>query len=125
MTMALRIEIFPNDLGPTVQFYVDVLGFELVRDESAADYPYVALQRGEVKVGAAARSNHRADLDHRRPPTGVELVLEVENVAAELDRVRGRGWAIEEDLTLRPWGLRDFRILDPSGYYLRITETGA
>jgi len=23
---------------------------------------------------------------------------------------------------LRPWGLRDFRIFDPSGYYLRITE---
>jgi lactoylglutathione lyase len=23
----------------------------------------------------------------------------------------------------RPWGLRDFRVVDPDGYYLRITHT--
>jgi lactoylglutathione lyase len=125
MTMTMRVEIFPNDLGPTVRFYADVLDFQLVRDEAAADYPYVALARGAVMLGAAARADHRADLDSRRPPTGVELVLEVDDVEAELDRVHGRGWAIEEGLTLRPWGLRDFRILDPSGYYLRITERKA
>ena len=27
-----------------------------------------------------------------------------------------------EDLGDRPWGLRDFRVLDPAGYYLRITD---
>ena len=27
-----------------------------------------------------------------------------------------------EDLRARPWGLRDFRVLDPAGYYLRITD---
>ena len=27
-----------------------------------------------------------------------------------------------EDLRDRPWGLRDFRVLDPAGYYLRITD---
>ena len=27
-----------------------------------------------------------------------------------------------EDLQDRPWGLTDFRILDPAGYYLRITS---
>lgn len=29
---------------------------------------------------------------------------------------------MSEDLVVRPWGLRDFRVVDPSGYYLRITE---
>ena len=28
----------------------------------------------------------------------------------------------QQDLTDQPYGLRDFRILDPSGYYLRITD---
>jgi hypothetical protein len=28
---------------------------------------------------------------------------------------------LAEDLQERPWGLTDFRILDPAGYYLRIT----
>ena len=55
-------------------------------------------------------------------PAGVtELVLEVDDVAAERDRVVAAGWPLEEDLRRRPWGLTDFRVLDPAGYYLRIT----
>ena len=57
----------------------------------------------------------------RRPPTGVEIVLEVVDVEAERDRVRRAGWPITEDIASRPWGLRDFRLLDPSGYYVRLT----
>ena len=104
MSMTLRIEIFPNDLGPTVDFYTGVLDFDLVRDESAAEAAYVAFERGEVKLGAAARPDHRPDRDHRRPPTGVELVLEVDDVEAELDRVRSRGWPIEEELSCQTVG---------------------
>jgi hypothetical protein len=28
---------------------------------------------------------------------------------------------MEEDLQPRPWGLEDFRLVDPDGYYLRVT----
>jgi hypothetical protein len=52
----------------------------------------------------------------------VELVLEVDDLGAEHDRVRASGWPLAEDLHERPWGLTDFRVLDPSGYYLRITD---
>lgn len=61
----------------------------------------------------------------RCPPVGVELVLEVDDLREELDRVERAGWPLEEALQARPWGLQDFRILDPSGYYLRITERRA
>ena len=27
-----------------------------------------------------------------------------------------------EDIVRRPWGLQDFRVIDPDGYYLRITH---
>jgi lactoylglutathione lyase len=40
---------------------------------------------------------------------------------AERDQITAAGWPITEDLRDRPWGLRDFRVLDPAGYYLRIT----
>lgn len=52
-------------------------------------------------------------------------MLEVDDIAGERAQVIEAGWPIEEDLTARPWGLRDFRILDPSGYYLRITDQNA
>ena len=48
-------------------------------------------------------------------------MLEVDDLEAERDRVRAAGWPVDEDLTARPWGLRDFRVLDPGGYYWRIT----
>lgn len=30
-------------------------------------------------------------------------------------------WPLHEDVVTRPWGLRDCRLLDPDGYYWRIT----
>ncbi len=128
MEMTLRFEIFPDDLDATVDFYTRVLRFCIVKDERDDTSPYVALTRGNVHVGAlgtalpgdagAARAARAA----RRPPAGVELVLEVDDVAGERDHVVAAGWPLSEDLQDRSWGLTDFRILDPAGYYLRITD---
>ena len=119
--MTLRFEIFPPDLDAAVDFYTRVLRFGLTKDQREDPEAYVAMKRGTVLVGAARRAvpdAHQA----RLPPTGVELVLEVDDVATERDRVMAAGWPLEEDLQDRPWGLTDFRILDPAGYYLRITS---
>jgi lactoylglutathione lyase len=124
---AFRCEIFPSDVERTLRFYVDVLAFDVVRDERRAAPPYLAMCRGDVRLGAAARPPI-ADPAARLPPTGVELVLEVDDVGAEHARIAATGWPILEAQTLRPWGLRDFRLVDPDGYYWRITElrsTGA
>ncbi len=88
MSAALRCEIFPSDLDATVDFYVQVLAFRVIRDERAAKHPYVALERGDVRLGAAARDEPR-DREPRRPPTGVELVLEVDDLEADREREAG------------------------------------
>jgi lactoylglutathione lyase len=117
---SLRLEIFPADLNATVRFYVDLLGFALVTDRRGDPLPYLAVEREGVRIGAAAVSGgNRA---HRQPPTGVEIVIEVDYLHAERDRLRHAGWPIVEDITRRPWGLQDFRVLDPDGYYLRFTS---
>lgn len=52
---------------------------------------------------------------------GVELVLMSKDLdslykkAKELD-------CVHEDLQMRPWGVRDFRIVDPWGFYLRFSD---
>jgi hypothetical protein len=58
----------------------------------------------------------------RRLPAGTELVLETDDVTTERDRIAGTGWPLEDDLTERPWGLTDFRLYDPDGYYFRVTN---
>jgi lactoylglutathione lyase len=124
MEMTLRFEIFPFDLDEVVDFYARVLRFGVTKDQRHEPSAYVSMRRGTVQVGAARRAvdtvpDARAA---RLPPAGVELVLEVDDVAGERDRVVAAGWPLEQDLQDRPWGLTDFRIIDPAGYYLRITS---
>lgn len=120
MTATLRCEIFPADLDLTVDFYVRVLAFTLLRDERHDKVAYIYLRRGAVFVGALGVSGPAPDAA-RRPPVGVELVLEVDDLDAERERIVAAGWPLDDDLTEQPWGLRDFRLLDPDGYYWRIT----
>ena len=121
--MTLRFEIFPDDVDAITDCYVRVLGFRLTADQRPGPSAYVALERGRVRVGAARRAVPGARAG-RLPPAGVELVLEVDDVVNERDRVVAAGWPLHEELQDRPWGLKDFRILDPAGYYLRITGRG-
>ena len=53
---------------------------------------------------------------------GVEIVLEVDDLDAALARVGRAGADVAEAIRRRPWGLRDFRLADPDGYYLRVTS---
>jgi catechol 2,3-dioxygenase-like lactoylglutathione lyase family enzyme len=118
--MSLRFEVFVADLEATVAFYTGVLGFAVAKDDRAGTPPYLALVRDLVHVGVL-ESWEPVPAERRRPPTGVELVLEVDDLAQEVERIAAAGWPLEEGLTRRPWGLVDVRLLDPDGHYLRVT----
>ena len=49
-------------------------------------------------------------------------MLEVDDVDAEYALVVSTGWPRDAELVVRPWGLRDFRLLDPAGHLLRLTD---
>jgi lactoylglutathione lyase len=111
--MRLRLELFVDDLGRSVDFYRRALGFRLVRQDPG----YASLCNGAVVLGLGPA----AGLPKRRG-AGVEVVLEVDDLDAAYARVRRAGVRPVEAPRGRPWGLRDFRILDPDGYYLRVTD---
>ena len=121
--MTLRIEIFPDDLDTFVKFYTEVLGFTLAVDQRDSDHPYAAVEYGKVRIGAA-RAWEKVDSSARALPGGVEIVLEVDDLTAFRARVQAAGYPLAQDLQRRPWGLTDFRLYDPAGYYLRITDKG-
>ena len=50
----------------------------------------------------------------------MEMTLRCEIFPSYLDAAAG--WPLEQDLQDRAWGLTDFRVVDPAGYYLRITS---
>jgi len=122
--LTLRVELFPSDLDRFVDFYVGVLRFELTVDRRNTTEPYVAVRRGAVRIGALETSS-AVDVCARSAPVGAELVLEVDDLVAERDAVFAAGHPLAEDITERPWGLSDFRVFDPDGYYLRFTTRAA
>jgi predicted enzyme related to lactoylglutathione lyase len=121
MTLQLGFEVFHRDVRVLVDFYVDVLGFESGPVDDPADY--VMVRRDGVRVGCCAWAD--ADATERRPPHGSEIVLRVADVEVDHRRVVAAGWPLADPLQQRPWGLTDFRVFDPSGQYLRITQASA
>lgn len=125
--MSLRLELFVTDMDRAIGFYRDVLGFELVRRDAG----YASVRQGEVVFGLGPVAKLAEDegyftrprLAHERG-LGVEIVLEVDDVSQAYDEVMASGYPILEPLQQRPWGLTDFRLADPDGYYLRITSRG-
>jgi catechol 2,3-dioxygenase-like lactoylglutathione lyase family enzyme len=121
--VSFRLELFVADLDASIGFYERVLGFALER----RDEGYASLRRGDAVLGLGRISGLPPDgpgpgftqerLSGIRG-AGTEIVLEVE----DLDDASARaGDAVAEPIALRPWGLRDFRLADPDGYYWRVT----
>jgi catechol 2,3-dioxygenase-like lactoylglutathione lyase family enzyme len=123
--MDMRLELFVTHLPTSLDFYSRVLGFRVVHSSPDG---YTSLVNGNVRLGLNARTVLERDQHPIRfeageqPGKGVELVLEVEDVAAVYAYAQAQNWPISSDLRLQAWGLTDFRVLDPDGYYWRITS---
>ena len=122
--MGLRLELFVTDMDASIAFYRRVLGFELVRRE----WDYASVCSGNVTFGLGPVAKLPAEGGYFTQArlaadrgSGVEIVLEVDDVRACYEQVTASGHPVFEPLQERPWGLIDFRIVDPDGYYLRIT----
>ena len=53
---------------------------------------------------------------------GVEIGLVVADLDKSFAAAKKQGWQVSAGIGMRPWGVRDFRMLSPDGYYLRFTE---
>lgn len=127
--MRLRLELFVSDMRASIAFYTETLGFHVMR----ADPDYVSVRNGSVVLGlgpvaklpdtgvGAGFTRQRLHVDRG---AGVEIVLELDDLdelGALYRRCQARGVVVEA-LREQPWGLQDFRLADPDGYYLRVTH---
>jgi lactoylglutathione lyase len=122
----LRLELFALDMEASIAFYTRVLGFELTRHEPG-DYASLRLGGVALGIGPVAKLPEKGGYFGReiaalRRGLGVEIVIEVDDVVGWPEEATRSRHPILEPLQERPWGLRDFRISDPDGYYLRVTS---
>ena len=107
MPASLRIKIFPSDMQRCVDFYTQVLRFEVLRNEGT----YAYLQCDAIFITAIAGMpphvpGQSIDETSRKPPCGVKIVIEVDDVDGERHRIveslKATGGGLEEDLVDRP-----------------------
>jgi lactoylglutathione lyase len=127
-----KIELFVSNLEETADFYRRALGFEVgATREVALDgavLRHTPIWNGPTMIGLGllprlSPSHHlrREGLDAARG-VGVEFCLYVDDADLDLYYARAvRECKQVEPLVVQPWGSRDFRVVDPDGYYVRIS----
>jgi catechol 2,3-dioxygenase-like lactoylglutathione lyase family enzyme len=117
--VALAPELFVDSVPGSVRFYVEKLGFEVVRQDPG--FAVVAL--GEAIVMFEQRAAHPR-IDSPGGAAGAKsfplhLRFMVDDVDAFYERVRSDGVEVVLPIASRDYGLRDFIIADPDGFPLR------
>ena len=130
-----KIELFVENLQRSIEFYETVLGFEsgetrfVERDGQRLNH--TPLRNGPILIALGAFEDLSDEHHFRRGEASVPKGIGTEFCfyvpSSKLDSWYER--VLEtydklsiERLRLRPWGARDFRVIDPDGYYLRISE---
>ena len=120
----LQVNLAVKDLQISAAFYTETLGFK----ERANSPGYILLQRNDLVLGLKTDELLWYPDPGEQPVeslvrgVGVELVLEASDIDQFHARMQQAGVVIHEPLKEQPWGATDFRMLDPDGYYWRITS---
>jgi len=123
MLTDVYIELHVPDFKKAIEFY-SRLGFKLLwRTE---DYLVMRRKRSVLNFyGGSQKVYSHSYFGRFKKSTkcgyGVEIIIPVDRVELIYSSVR-KFAKIVQPLQLKKWGRRDFRIVDPFGFYLRITE---
>ena len=118
-----KFELFVDDVAESTRFY-HTIGFRVAHVKEADGY--TTLERDGVVVALSPLPRWlpmRLLGFLRLPPLGTEIVFYPESLEQTRERLAAAGYA-PGGIRRQPWGDLDFRLRDPSGYYVRISEGG-
>jgi len=115
-----KFELFVSDPVESANFYA-VLGLAVVH---AKPYGYTTLRSGSTVIALSPvpwwLPIHWLGF-LRYPPIGTEIVLYTNQLEQKRASFEGAGYSPGE-IAVQSWGDRDFRVTDPDGYYIRVSE---
>jgi predicted enzyme related to lactoylglutathione lyase len=101
-----------NNLAESLEFYADVLGFEIESSNDQADPPIASLTSGSLRITLVQQLETML-----KRGRGVHFVLGVDDVDNFFERVNSRGVDVSEPRD-EGWGGRFVNLQDPDGYRL-------
>ena len=121
---SIVVELFVSDVERSIGFY-EALGFRVAKRWR----DWLILERDGVKLTLQGDSHAVAgphyftpDIGRRPRGTGVEIVVQVDDVDALYADAQAGGLNVVKPIQDRDWGARDFRVADPDGYFVRFTS---
>ena len=111
-----------NDIQKSIEFYRDVLGFEVMELWKHDG----VLGGAEMKAGRVSLYLGQDDWKKGRDRVkgvGFRIYCETaQDLAPIVARIKARGGTLLEELESRPWGSRDFAMADPDGFKITISS---
>jgi catechol 2,3-dioxygenase-like lactoylglutathione lyase family enzyme len=99
------------DIAPAKLFYQDILGLDLLMDHGWIA-TYGSAQPMSLQVSIASEGGSGTPVP--------DLSIEVDDVDAACEAMRGAGFRIEYGPADEPWGVRRFSVRDPLGKLVNI-----
>ncbi len=124
---ALIPELIVSDIERSKLFYIDVLGFNIEYERSEDRFVFISLGGIQLMLEEASK----AELSSLKYPfgRGVNFSFGVDDVEKLYRRVTAKNYPIRRKLEKRQFRVKDqilepkeFALLDPDGYYIRITD---
>ena len=109
--LASRMLFRPADYQRSVAFYRDAIGLAIAREYGAGTVFYAGQSLIEL-------AGHGAPDSTEAGPFPGALWLQVRDLYAAQDELRGRGVAIAREARQEPWGLHEMQVTDPDGVTL-------
>ncbi len=125
---SVLLELHVPDFEKAKKFYKQ-LGFKVVWERKPEDKKGYLVMKNENNIlcfwpgnkEVWQQSYFKNFPKNTKRGYAVEVVIMTKDVEKLYKRCK-KFAKITEDLRIKPWGLKDFRIEDPFGFYLRITE---
>jgi uncharacterized glyoxalase superfamily protein PhnB len=100
------------DLPKALQHYQEKLGFSVAMLMPHGDYAIV--ERGDLAVHLFP------DETRSHSPVGIHIFTT--EIEALFDELKQSGAQVTQEITLKPWGNREFRVIDDFGNQIKFTE---
>ena len=107
-----RLFLEVNNLAESLEFYSDVLGFEIESNNDKADPPIASLKSGSLRITVVQQVETML-----KRGRGVHFVLGVDDVDDFYERLNSRNVDVGEPRD-EGWGGRFVNLQDPDGYRL-------
>lgn len=115
-----KFELFVTDVGESIRFY-EALGFSVAHAKLDG---YSTLRSARTVVALSPVPwwlPLRLVGFLRHPPIGTEIVFYTDRLDPLREELIAAGYS-PSPVVLQAWGDRDFRLTDPDGYYVRLSE---